>query len=157
MKSKTIYPVRAALLVIAAILCAGLPGHARAASRFDYKMVVTPEEGPIGPKIDGRYTPSFGACQKRARGTSQNADCFEAEFRRQDDKLNETWRATLPRFATAARQSLLAAQRKWVKDRDPFCVKASDGFSGGTIAPVVYSNCRVELTIRRTIWLEDLR
>jgi uncharacterized protein YecT (DUF1311 family) len=156
MKSKTIYPVGAALLVVAT-LCAGLPGHARAASRFDYKMAVTPEEGPVDPKIDGRYTASLRACQKRAKVTSQNADCFEAEFRRQDAKLNETWRTTLPRFAAASRQSLLAAQRKWVKERDPFCMKDADGFSGGTIVPVAYSYCRVELTIRRAIWLEELR
>jgi hypothetical protein len=51
---------------------------------------------------------------------------------------------------------LLNAQRKWIAARDPFCKAIADGFKGGTIAPVVYSDCRVEQTIRRTIWLEGL-
>ncbi len=157
MRSTTLWPFEAALLAVALALSTGVLGQARAIDPFDYKMTVTPEEGPVDPKIDSQYTASFSACQKRAQVTSQNADCFEAEFRRQDAKLNEIWRATLPRFAPKARRSLLEAQRKWIQGRDPFCMKDSDGFSGGTIAPVVYSSCRVELTIRRTIWLKQLR
>jgi hypothetical protein len=44
-----------------------------------------------------------------------------------------------------------------VADRDPFCGKDADGFAEGTIGGIVYLDCRVELTIRRTMWLERLR
>ena len=134
-----------------------IPTVARATGSFDYKMQVTPEEGPLNPKVESRYTAAFSQCQKRVQVTSENAACFEAELQRQDAQLNKAWRSTLPRFSPEMRRSLLEAQRKWIRERDPFCMKNSDGFSGGTIAPVVYVSCRVELTIRRTIWLEQLR
>jgi uncharacterized protein YecT (DUF1311 family) len=38
-----------------------------------------------------------------------------------------------------------------------FCKSKAAEFSGGTIAPVVYLDCRVEQTIRRTMWLSALR
>jgi len=141
--------------VVAAFLIA--PVCSRAADLFDYKLKVTPEEGPVDPAIDKRYSASFTACQKRALMTEENAACFEAEFVRQDAALNQTWKATLDRLPPTLHGPLRAAQRKWVAARDPFCMKNSDGFSGGTIAPVVYVSCRVELTIRRTMWLEGLR
>ena len=131
--------------------------HARPVHPFESKLEVTPEEGPLDPLVEKRYTPQFAKCQNHAQITSDIAACFEAEFRRQDARLNQAWKATLARLPTTVHASLLAAQRRWVAERDPFCRNDSDGFAGGTIAPVVYVSCRVELTIRRTIWLENLR
>jgi len=145
------------LSAVALMTLLGASPRAFAANPFDYKLEVTPEEGPIDPAIDERYTPEWAGCQKRARTTSDNAACFEAEFRRQDSQLNKTWRATLKRLPSTLHKSLLMVQRQWVADRDPFCRKDADGFAGGTIEPVIYVDCLVELTIRRTIWLEHLR
>jgi uncharacterized protein YecT (DUF1311 family) len=140
---------------LAASLAAALP--ARAGDPFAYKLEVTPEEGQADPAVRGRYTAQFAACQKRARVTYENAACFEAEFTRQDAALNRVWKATFERTPHAMRKPLLAAQRRWIAGRDPFCREDADGFKGGTIVPIVYSDCRVELTIRRTMWLERLR
>ncbi len=146
-------------LLSAAIIAALLapPTPARADTRFDARMEVTPEEGPLNPVVEKRYSPQFRACQDRASITQDNARCFENEFVRQDVALNRAWKATLNRMPSVDRGPLLAAQRKWIAARDPFCRKDSDGFQEGTIAPVIYVSCRVELTIRRTIWLEQLR
>jgi len=135
----------------------GMSPHAWAANLFEYKLEVTPEQGPVDPTITKRYTAAWANCQKHAATTSENAACFEAEFRRQDTKLNQTWRETLNRLPLTEHNSLRTAQRQWVTDRDPFCRKDADGFAGGTIEPVIYVDCLVELTIRRTIWLERLR
>jgi uncharacterized protein YecT (DUF1311 family) len=54
-------------------------------------------------------------------------------------------------------EPLRQAQRNWISSRDPFCKNVAGSFDGGTIAPVAYTYCRAELTIRRTIWLEHLR
>ena len=121
---------------------------------FEYKLEVTPEEGPVDPAIESRYTTLFADCQKQAQVTQENAACLEAEFARQDTALNKAWKDALGRLPAAMHTPLLKAQRKWIAARDPFCQTHSDG--GGTIAPVEYVDCRVELTIRRTIWLEHL-
>jgi uncharacterized protein YecT (DUF1311 family) len=140
-------------VVLAAL---ALPALVQAAPPFAYRMVQTPEEGPLDPKVEGRYTTAFAACQKTAQTTSDNADCFVAEFGRQDAALNHAWQAVFPSIPAQQRPLLRAAQRRWLAARDPFCRKESGGFSGGTIAPVIYVSCRTEQTIRRTLWLEKL-
>jgi len=118
---------------------------------------MTPEQGPIDPAIQHRYSGQWADCQKRARTTYENAACLAAEFSRQDAALNRAWKSAFDRTPSAKRGPLLAAQRKWLAARDPFCRADADGFRGGTIEPIIYVDCRVELTIRRTIWFERLR
>ena len=145
----------AGLIVATAFVAAWPPADAQTSDPFEYKLEVTPEEGPVDPAIDGRFTKQFADCQERAQITQENAACLEAEFVRQDAALNKAWKDALGRLPAATHKPLLTAQRKWIAARDPFCRADSDG--PGTIAPVEYSSCRVELTIRRTIWLENLR
>lgn len=133
------------------------PIHARESDRFAYKFEMTPEEGPLNSAVQKRYTTAFDACQKRAVITQENVACFNDEFTRQDKTLNRVWRVVLTPIPPEGRGSLVAAQHQWVAKRDPFCMSWSDKFRGGTIAPVINANCRVEQTIRRTMWLERLR
>lgn len=146
-----------ALLMLSAALAAAAPVHAAPKAPFVYRLQVTPESGSVPPAVQHRYTAALADCQQHAESTPENAQCFVAEFARQDAVLNRTWKTTLARVPADEHAPLIAAQRKWVAARDPFCTAQSDQFSGGTIAPVIYVDCRVELTIRRTIWLEQLR
>jgi uncharacterized protein YecT (DUF1311 family) len=143
----------------AALLAAsvGLPLNAWAADPYAYKMKMTPAEGPVDPAISTRYTAAFSDCQLQKPTGSQNDDCFSAEISRQDTKLNQAWKAALRRLPASTHAPLLAAQRKWITQREPFCFTREDNDPNGLIAPHTYENCRVELTIRRTIWLEKLR
>lgn len=142
-------PILASLLVaVSAPLLAANP--------YAYRMVLTPEEGPLDPKVERRYTPQYRACQDAAQTTIDISDCFVDEFDRQDAALNAAWKAAFPRQSKANQPLLRAAQRKWVAERDPFCRKQSDAYAGGTMAAGVFISCKVELTIRRTIWLEQL-
>ena len=129
---------------------------AAAPDPFAYTLEMTPEEGPVVPAIERRYTAAFQTCQQQAEITPDIASCYVAEFPRQDAALNRAWSATLHRLPAASHAALLAAQRKWIAARDRFCDAKSDEFRGGTIVPIIYANCRVEQTIRRTIWLERL-
>jgi uncharacterized protein YecT (DUF1311 family) len=135
----------------------GMPVAAKRPDPFAYRLVMTPEEGPIDRVINGHFTAIFTACQERAVSTQANEACFADEFSRQDVLLNHAWQAAVVRTAARFHKRLLSAQRKWVAQRDPFCRSKADQFRGGTIAPVIYLDCRVEQTIRRTIWLEKLR
>ena len=146
-----------ALLMLSAAVASAAPLQAAPKDPFAYRLQITPESGSVAPSIQHRYTAAWAACQQHAQSTPDNAQCFVAEFARQDAVLNRTWKATLARVPAVEHAPLIAAQRKWVAARDPFCMAQSDQFSGGTIAPVIYIDCRVELTIRRTIWLEGLR
>jgi uncharacterized protein YecT (DUF1311 family) len=131
--------------------------HAATVDPFAYKFEMTPEEGPVDPGIEKHYTAAFDRCQKIAISAQANVTCFEDEFARQDKTLNRIWLATFARITPNIRGRLRAAQRRWAARRDPFCKSKSDQFEGGTIEPIVYVDCRVEQTIRRTIWLGALR
>ncbi len=148
---------RFGMITALAIVAAASPLHAGASDPYAYKFVLTPEDGQVDPAINARYTKQLDACQKKAVATPDIADCFEDEFKRQDAALNVAWKAALQRVGPRSSAQLIAAERRWVAARDPFCSKASDQFKGGTIMPIVYSSCRVEETIRRTMWLEKLR
>lgn len=144
-----------AVAVISLMLVA--QGKAATTDPFAYKFEMTPEEGPLNPAVEERYTAAFGQCQKLAVTTRDHAFCYEDEFARQDKRLNRAWHATSARIIPTLRGRLRAAQRQWIAERDAFCLSKSDEFRGGTIAPVVYANCRVEQTVRRTLWLEARR
>ncbi|WP_353229292.1 lysozyme inhibitor LprI family protein [Novosphingobium sp.] len=142
--------------VVASLVSPG-GATARDAGRFAYNLFVNAEEEQADPVVWARTTPAFAACQKRAKITSEYDACFAAEFKRQDAALNHVWKATFARIKGPDHAGLLAAQREWLAARDPFCHTDADGFEGGTIMTIVYGSCQVELTIRRTIWLEHLR
>ena len=142
---------------VSAAILALIPLQASTASPYPYKLEITPMEGPLNPDVERRYTPQFQSCQKKAISTLENLDCLEAEFARQDADLNRVWRTTIKRVPSARREALLEAERKWVADRDPFCESHAEALSlGGSIRPILYLSCRTELTIRRTIWLENV-
>src|SRR5438270_5935558 len=102
-------------------LIIGMPVGAKQLDPFPYTFVMTPEEGPIDPKIERRHTVAFNQCQKRAVSTQANEGCFAAEFLRQDNALNHTWHMAFARTPPRLRKTLIAAQRKWVAERDHFC------------------------------------
>lgn len=121
-----------------------------------FRLAMTPEEGPLDPAVQARYTPALRTCQDRAATTDDNARCFAAEADRQDAALNRAWRTVRARLAPARKPELLASQRQWIAARDPFCTKVADAFTGGTIHSLIWFNCKAEQAIRRTIWLEQL-
>ena len=134
-----------------------VPTYASQTDPFAYKFVLTPEEGPVDAEVERRYTAAFNRCQKAADATNANVACFGDEFIRQDKTLNRVWRTVFDHMSPNKRGRLRAAQRQWAIQRDPYCKSKAAEFSGGTIAPVVYLDCRVEQTIRRTMWLSALR
>lgn len=137
----------ALVLAIAAPAGAALP---------DYRLVMTPEEGPLDPAVQARYTPALQTCQDSAATTDESARCFAAEAQRQDAALNRTWRALWKPLSAARKAELLASQRKWIAARDPFCTRVADEFAGGTIHSLIWFSCNAEQSIRRTLWLEKL-
>jgi uncharacterized protein YecT (DUF1311 family) len=152
--------MRSSALFVAAIVTAfAMPPTVANAQvgRFEYDFRQSPEEEPPDPAVWGRISPAFLDCQNAAGPTFEIAACFESEFARQDDKLNRVWRQVLTRVARHDRNALIHAERAWAGARDPFCRSEADAYKGGTIQPIIYSSCRVEQTIRRTIWLEALQ
>jgi uncharacterized protein YecT (DUF1311 family) len=147
--------MRAAKLAPGLVALAALAGSAGART-YPYELAVTPIEGPVDRSVQGRYTAALVRCQARARTTNDNALCFKDEFGRQDAALNAAWARALAGVPADNRAALRAAQRQWVKARDPFCDAVMKEFAGGTMAGLEWWSCRAEVSIRRTMWLESV-
>lgn len=73
-----------------------------------------------------------------------------------DDRLNQVYQQVRDRYQGRPQEELLiSAQLAWIEFRDANCTFASERFAGGTIAPMIYSNCIAEMTQQRTAELEQ--
>ncbi len=78
------------------------------------------------------------------------------DFQKADVKLNAVYKKVMAwQIDAAGREKLKKAERLWVQFRDAECESEADEARGGTIAPMVYSNCGERLTLERTAQLAD--
>jgi uncharacterized protein YecT (DUF1311 family) len=82
------------------------------------------------------------------------ADCERAEWRRQDQALNDAYKQLDAKLDDKRKAKLRNAQRAWLTFRNGQCAYETSGEAGGTIAPVLEASCLKRLTEAR---VEDLR
>ena len=76
-------------------------------------------------------------------------ECASIEAKKADAALNAVYRKL------EKTPELVAAQRSWIAYRDAECKYQYSRYEGGTIAPMIYSNCVTQLTTQRTELLES--
>jgi uncharacterized protein YecT (DUF1311 family) len=81
--------------------------------------------------------------------------CGDLKAKAADKKLNQVYRQVKVKYkGDKNEKSLIDAQLNWIKYRDSVCIFEADRFKGGSIAPLVYSNCIERITNQRTNELE---
>lgn len=108
------------------------------------------------------------------RGQQQAMNiCAQHEFRRADAAMNTAWRKARTHMramddaggASPAAQpdprpgyfdTMLEAQRAWLRYRDAHCRSENYAARGGSLEPLLVSKCRTRLTRRRTAQLNEL-
>jgi len=94
-------------------------------------------------------------CEKAETQLELN-ECAAAEYQKADGELNAAYKKV---FALASKEqhSLLKnAQNAWIKLRDADCDFVASGVEGGSLQPMIYSQCLTDKTRERTAWLESL-
>jgi uncharacterized protein YecT (DUF1311 family) len=101
-----------------------------------------------------------GACPDLATaqdcgGAASQAElsmCADADYRAADAALNVAYREVEARLADLpdTRHLLVAAQRAWIAFRDASCAFAASGVEGGSIYPMILSQCLAGTTRDRT-------
>ena len=76
--------------------------------------------------------------------------CASIAYQNADRKLNQVYRQLLPKLSASRKQKLISAQQAWIKFRDSSCEFERSAFEGGSIAPMIYSNCLADVTEQRT-------
>jgi uncharacterized protein YecT (DUF1311 family) len=76
--------------------------------------------------------------------------CASIAYQNADRKLNQVYRQLLPKLSAARKQKLISTQQAWIKFRDSSCEFETSAYEGGSIAPMIYSNCLADVTEQRT-------
>lgn len=82
--------------------------------------------------------------------------CTVNEYQAADKKLNLTWQDVMKRAAPAQRDLLKKAQSAWIALRDADCAFISSATEGGSIQPMVHSQCLTDKTVDREAYLASL-
>ncbi|MDI1330584.1 MULTISPECIES: lysozyme inhibitor LprI family protein [Pseudomonas] len=77
--------------------------------------------------------------------------CAAQQHKAADKELNALYQQITQRLKSNpdSKKLLLGAQRSWIAFRDAECKFASAGVEGGSVYPLIYSNCVTELTKAR--------
>lgn len=88
-------------------------------------------------------------CQKANTQLELN-QCADLSAKAADRKLNQVYQQVRAKYRGEQETLLLNAEEAWVKFRDASCAFSRSRFAGGSIAPMVYSNCLTNLTKQQT-------
>lgn len=94
-------------------------------------------------------------CEKATTQTDLNV-CAAAEYQQADAAMNASYKKVMDRASDAQRELLKTAQNAWLKVRDADCAFVSSGANGGSVQPMIESQCLADKTRERTAFLESL-
>ncbi len=83
--------------------------------------------------------------------------CAAQEHKAADKELNALYQQISARLKSNpdSKKLLVGAQRGWIGFRDAECKFASSAVTGGSVYPLIYSNCVTELTKARVETLKN--
>jgi len=93
------------------------------------------------------------ACDN-AQSTAAMRECEISRFKRADAGMIAAYRSLSARLDRSGQAKLRAAQKAWIKFRDAEADYQADAERGGTLAPLIATSVRVELTESRRKNLE---
>ncbi|HEY9853961.1 MAG TPA: lysozyme inhibitor LprI family protein [Leptolyngbyaceae cyanobacterium] len=91
-------------------------------------------------------------CNNPMTQAEMNA-CAGIAYQNADRKLNQVYQQLLPKLSTSRKQKLITAQRAWIRFRDSSCDFERSEVAGGSMEPMMYSNCMASVTEER---IQDL-
>ncbi|MGD1903442.1 MAG: lysozyme inhibitor LprI family protein [Geitlerinemataceae cyanobacterium] len=75
--------------------------------------------------------------------------CARDRWQAEDDRLDALYERLEPTLSDLAATALAEAQLAWAEYRDAECEFATSAYMGGSIAPLIYHDCRQALTAAR--------
>jgi uncharacterized protein YecT (DUF1311 family) len=118
--------------------------------------------------------PTQNPCEEKPISQRQMDDCASFEYKQADAHLNKVYRKSVQymnddlaraqkqgnqkqiKYEETAIASLKDAERTWMSYRDIQCKAAAQQYEGGSMTPMIYSQCLTTLTEHRTADLKSL-
>jgi uncharacterized protein YecT (DUF1311 family) len=95
------------------------------------------------------------ACRSPQTQSAMN-QCAGLDYRRADGELNRVYRQLVAVLRRERREQLTTAQLAWMSFRDEHCNFVSSRYAGGSIQPMIQTDCLAEVTRTRTEQLKVL-
>ena len=94
-------------------------------------------------------------CSNANTQTEMN-QCAAPQYQAADKKLNETWQQALKRASGQQLELLKKAQQAWISLRDADCAFLASGAEGGSMQPMLISQCMTDKSVEREAFLASL-
>ena len=111
---------------------------------------------PSTEEVQARYSPVLEACLGVATDPVGQAECYRAEFRRQDASLNKTYEQLMLARSGEDKASLRYKQRAWIRAKEAACASEAIDADQETVAGVAGAACYLRWTAERVIFLERM-
>lgn len=99
------------------------------------------------------FTPLAHAAVDCATANDQTTmnQCAGQDFKAADKELNTVYQQITARLKDNpdGKKLLISAQRAWIGFRDTECKFSASGVAGGSVYPLIYSNCMTSVTKTR--------
>jgi uncharacterized protein YecT (DUF1311 family) len=118
--------------------------------------------------------PTQNPCEEKPISQRQMDDCAAFQHKEADKHLNKVYQKAVQymtddlaraqknvdqkqiKYEETAIASLREAERSWISYRDIQCKAAAQQYEGGSMAPMIYSQCLTTLTEHRTADLKSI-
>ncbi|MGP1383323.1 MAG: lysozyme inhibitor LprI family protein [Thainema sp.] len=80
--------------------------------------------------------------------------CAHQSYEAVDVELNQTYQALTQELNAPEQELLTDAELAWIEYRDNTCELEAAPYEGGTIQPLIYSQCLTRMTENRTAELQ---
>ena len=88
-------------------------------------------------------------CQKKDQTQIELNDCSKKSLDEETKKINKLYNDYKNTLEDTQKKFLKEVQLSWIKYKDKKCEFESSFYSGGSIAPLIYSECQKDETIKR--------
>lgn len=99
------------------------------------------------------FSPLVDAAVDCANASDQATmnQCAGQDFKAADKELNTVYQQITARLKNNpdGKKLLVSAQRAWIGFRDTECKFSASGVAGGSVYPLIYSNCMTSMTKTR--------
>ena len=133
-------PVRRAALVVVAV--AFVASGCDSAAKQNAK---TPT-APTLPRIHEVFTPLPCPHKTAQRGTTMGLEgCAEQKILKTDARIRARERRAFSLIGDTGRRAFARAEHGWLRNRSEFCHADASGYAGGSLQPVVFAECVVDV------------
>ncbi|MBY0510194.1 MAG: lysozyme inhibitor LprI family protein [Rhodospirillaceae bacterium] len=107
--------------------------------------------------VEDQLTAEFRNCVSADnKASAANLACVTDETKRQDERLNSTYKTVIAGMASDGAAKLRQSEREWIVERDAQCKEADRQASPDIALPSTYASCYLARTLERVLELQRL-